>query len=883
MANHPLLIMPLKTRALSLAHFGGKARGLAALACAGLPVPEGFFIATSAYRDFVRHNGLRAAILELALAVQPGRAESAEAASIAIKQLFSAGQFPDYVSRAIAESYQDFTGEAAVAVRSSATAEDLPGLSFAGQQESYLNVRGVDSVMSAVRDCWASLWSARAIAYRQRMVVDSDSLSMGVVVQMMLESEISGVAFSANPVSGDRSELVINSSYGLGEAIVSGLVTPDSYLLDRESLAVSAATPGEKSQQIVYSEGQGVETQPLLMEQRDELSLSPDQLSGLAELVLQAEGVFNGIPQDIEWALVADKFWLLQSRPITNLPAQPLADVVWQPPEAGAKLMRRQVVENMPEPLSPLFEDLYLHKGLDAGMDRLVSILEMPFKLDDLISRPMFVAVNGYGYSRYDFRFSWSLLLLLPKILVWYVRSLPKLLKNLVPLWEQTGLPEYLGEIERYRLTNAAELSEAELLTGVRTLASADAIYWFYITLMVGAAKVSEGLFAWFVSSRLVKGDLTSGMFLGGFASKTLEAQEDLEAIASQLSSHDRLRDLALACAADDLLDRLRLEPEAQMLVSAIDSHLQTFGHQVYNLDFAAPTQAEQPAPVLLSLQSMLRYGQPVRQIGRENLAADRDALTQTTRNSLGPVRRWIFKHLLGWAQRFGPYREQALFYMGAAWPTLRRLSLALGQRQVAAGRFSRAEDVFYLSGDELEELCSADTRHADPAEIQARIEERRNLRQMRKHLHPPARVPQDLRFKFGWLDLTRYFEVWETQKHNSDTGSRLKGFAVSPGQVTAPAVVISSVADFALMRPGSILVCATTTPAWTPLFSQAVGLVTDIGGILAHGSIVAREYGIPAVLGTGNATARIVTGQVLTLDGTAGTVTLMSDSPTRE
>jgi pyruvate,water dikinase len=153
----------------------------------------------------------------------------------------------------------------------------------------------------------------------------------------------------------------------------------------------------------------------------------------------------------------------------------------------------------------------------------------------------------------------------------------------------------------------------------------------------------------------------------------------------------------------------------------------------------------------------------------------------------------------------------------------------------------------------------------------------------MRKHLHPPARVPQDLRFKFGWLDLTRYFEVWETQKHNSDTGSRLKGFAVSPGQVTAPAVVISSVADFALMRPGSILVCATTTPAWTPLFSQAVGLVTDIGGILAHGSIVAREYGIPAVLGTGNATARIVTGQVLTLDGTAGTVTLMSDSPTRE
>jgi phosphohistidine swiveling domain-containing protein len=242
------------------------------------------------------------------------------------------------------------------------------------------------------------------------------------------------------------------------------------------------------------------------------------------------------------------------------------------------------------------------------------------------------------------------------------------------------------------------------------------------------------------------------------------------------------------------------------------------------------------------------------------------------TLNSLGPLRRWLFQKLLGWAQTYGPYREEALFYVGAAWPTLRRLALELGKRLVEAGTLGTADDVFYLQSAELVEAYTARNEDRACAELGRTAARRRELREARKKLHPPGMVPEKSEFKFGPFD----FSAFETQKRNADDSNTLNGFAVSPGKVTGTASVILSPADIAQMKPGTILVCPTTTPAWTPLFTQALGLVTDIGGILAHGSIVAREYGIPAVMGTGNATRRIVSGQQVTVDGDNGTVTIL-------
>jgi rifampicin phosphotransferase len=242
------------------------------------------------------------------------------------------------------------------------------------------------------------------------------------------------------------------------------------------------------------------------------------------------------------------------------------------------------------------------------------------------------------------------------------------------------------------------------------------------------------------------------------------------------------------------------------------------------------------------------------------------------TARSLDPLRRRLFLKILRWAQRFAPYREETLFYIGSAWPTLRRLALELGQRLAEAGSLHAPDDVFYLETGEL--LAASQARRAEQArqDLARLATEHRELREARKRLHPPAAVPPAARWKFGPIDLSGF----ETQKRNVDEGPTLRGFPVSPGQVTAPATVILSPDDFDKMVPDTILVCPTTIPAWTPLFAQANGLVTDIGGVAAHGSIVAREYGIPAVMGTGNGTQRIVSGQQVTVDGDAGTVTLV-------
>lgn len=223
------------------------------------------------------------------------------------------------------------------------------------------------------------------------------------------------------------------------------------------------------------------------------------------------------------------------------------------------------------------------------------------------------------------------------------------------------------------------------------------------------------------------------------------------------------------------------------------------------------------------------RLGQDPRARQRA-IVAERDARVEETARSFDPLRRRLFRVLLGWAQRFGPYREQALFYMGAGWPTLRRLALELGQRLVESGSLLAAEDIFFLETSEIGEAITARTGGRARPNLARLARERRELREARKRLHPPPVVPPGHKLRFGPINLS----AWEPQRHHEPAGMVLRGFAVSPGRVTAPASVILSPADFSKMEPGTILVCPTTTPAWTPLFSLTRGLVTDVGGVLA-------------------------------------------------
>ena len=340
---------------------GGKGLSLAIMATAGLPVPPGFTVAASAYREFVAGQDLQQAVLEHARPQVVGQTASFKAASECIQALFAETPPNDELQDEIGVAYGAFgPGDPPVAVRSSANAEDLPDLSFAGQHETYLNVRGVEAVITAVRNCWASLWTERAIGYRHENGVDQQTVAMAVVVQPMVASEASGALFTANPTTGDRSEIIVNSSFGLGEAIVGGEVTPDTFIVDKDTLTTKETSVGTKEFMIVSADGQGTSIRESSAAERQQLSLAAPLLRELARLAQEVEQHFDGIPQDIEWAVSGGKLALLQSRPMTNLPPAPLRNVKWEVPEPGCRLERDQVVEFMPGPLSPLFQDLYL-------------------------------------------------------------------------------------------------------------------------------------------------------------------------------------------------------------------------------------------------------------------------------------------------------------------------------------------------------------------------------------------------------------------------------------------------------------------------------------------------------------------------------------------
>ena len=383
----------LDTKDDDLEVVGGKGRSLACMARAGFSVPGGFQVTTAAYRSFVSDNDLAERILELARPEIVERGISFEKTSAAIRRLFDEHSPADAIVAAIRDAHASLDGDSGLAVRSSANAEDLPGLSFAGQQETYLNVRGADAVVAAVKKCWSSLWTPQAISYRHQNGIDQGSVAMAVVVQIMVRSEVSGILFTANPATGERSELIVNASFGLGEAVVSGQVTPDTYIVDKASLEAKETVIGPKLQQIVSDGEQGVVLTDVDEGERDRASLSDAMLRELAETALAIERLYDGLPQDIEWAFSGGRLHLLQSRPITNLPVQPI-ELDWTPPPPARFMSRRQIVENMPDPICPLFDELYLTEGLESARKG-VSVM--------IGGGPLFMSVNGYAFQRFDF------------------------------------------------------------------------------------------------------------------------------------------------------------------------------------------------------------------------------------------------------------------------------------------------------------------------------------------------------------------------------------------------------------------------------------------------------------------------------------------------
>ncbi|MEM7335209.1 MAG: PEP/pyruvate-binding domain-containing protein [Chloroflexota bacterium] len=862
-----------------LAIAGGKGANLGELVQAKLPVPAGFVIATSAYERFVADSGIQTKIFEQLAAISLTDPKSGQQVSQNIRGLFMNSQIQGEWLAQLKAAYRELVGngEKAVAVRSSATAEDLPTASFAGQQDTFLNIQSEDALSDAVKKCWASLWTDRAIAYRERQGIDSSGVSIAVIVQKLVPAEASGILFTANPTNGDREELLINATWGLGEAIVSGQVTPDTAVVEKSTLSLSAYDVAEKKV-ITVRTNDGTDEQPVPDILQNKAVLDQETAVRLAQLGIQIEKHY-GMPMDIEWAIANSEISILQARPITSLPPKPLKNVVWEPPAPDTIWMRRQIVEHMPEPLSPLFEDLYLEQGLETAIDMLLDFMKQisgaNFAMKDFVPHGFAATINGYAYTSGSFKMSWRLFWAVIRI---YSRIF-KLIKMPELDYEKAILPNYLAAIDQWRHAVLENKEDEEILQGIAQLATADGSYWFGSAANLGLSRALDSAFDRLLKSFLIRRalpnpDLGSSTFLRGFESKALDAQADMEELANQIRQSPELKTAVFTCPPNQLIKTLHTHPDGAPIVSGLEAYFEAYGHQIYNLDFAAPTQNEDPLPMFLSLQALVKQApeQDVR-TRQAQMAQERETLVKQINERLNPISRHLFNWAWRWTKFYAPYREKVMFYLGSAWPTTRKLAATLGQRLVEAGLLNDPDDIYFLKSEEIKEAIQ-DRKAGQLASSYSKLaQERRELRQSRTALTALPKVPKDASIKFGPFKFSMFDPI--PVGAESD-GPLLKGYAVSTGTVTATASVIDSIEAFDQMQPNTILVCTTTTPAWTPLFSQAVGLVTDVGGALAHGSIVAREYGIPAVMGTGVATERIQTGMRLSIDGDKGIVTIL-------
>ena len=880
---------------------GGKAVNLGELLAAGQPVPPGSCILTSAYEAFVAGNDLHSEIQHQTTTLDPADPDALEAASAAIRARFEAGPIPPEVAADIHEAYQalslDSPGSTpAVAVRSSATAEDLPGLSFAGQQDTYLNVVGEAALLQAVKHCWASLWTARAIGYRARNNISPDDLALAVVVQRMVAAQASGVLFTANPVSGRRDEMVIDASFGLGEAVVQGIVDPDHYVVDSRTWTISGRKLGAKALAILaQSEGGTAEVR---QEQAAAQQALPDaQIIALCQTAARIAGHF-GSPQDIEWAWAEDKLFILQSRPITSL--YPVPDV---PVPAGALgfYFSFAAIQGINDPITPLGRDV-LRLGVGGVLLR---VAEMKVDLVDTfpyageriflnftnaVPDPQFRRLLLALFARGDPPAKQIMLRLIadgrlpleeqrrhgpPRVLFHLLpKVMPRLLQALASpqaalAGGQASAERFLAQVREHdRQARAGGMNLAGRLALMRSDLGSLAeqallpIFPAVFPAIAMLTVVNNWLMEWcgappgsgFAIMRGAPGNVTTEMDLKLWAAA--------QAIRADAPSYEAI----VSQPVPDLLQTYRDGALSPVASRELQGFLAEYGMRaVAEIDFARPRWRDDPSSVLQTLKSYLQITDPAsapnavfqrNAAEAERLAAQYVAQTRARR---GRFRARMLGFVISRMRALGGAREMPKLYIIKLLDIYRSLLLDSAARLVAEGCLDRAEDIFLVPLDTLTHFAGGEA-----IDLKAVVAEKR-----------AAYTSEMARRQIPHIILSTGEAFYEGISDSAAGANNLAGAGVSPGVVEGPVHVVLDPRG-AHLTPGEILVCPATDPGWTTLFLAAGGLVMEMGGMVTHGAVVAREYGIPAVVGVERATERLKTGDRVRVDGGSGIVEIL-------
>jgi len=854
---------------------GGKGAALGAMVRVELPVPEGFVVLTSAYRAFVDDNGLQTEIDRLTREAPTDNLGDLEERARAIQVLFEAAAIRAEISGAISEAYEAMRGGPA-AVRSSATAEDLPEASFAGQHDSYLNVTGAAAVCAAVRRCWGSLWNPEALAYRLRQGVNAADPAMAVVVQRMIAADCAGVLFTANPVNHRRDRMVLNGSWGLGEAVVAGQVTPDQWVVDWKTGAILEAEIVEKEVMTVREKA-GTATRDTPAHLRQAPTLDAGEIAELADLGRAAQTRF-GQPQDIEWARAGGRFSLVQSRPITSLFPLPKPET---DPEEGLRVYfcLNVTAQQMLEPLTPM--GLAYWRALMAGFAFAatgdpdhdvpwfkVAAGRMFLDLTEVLRNPKRWPQLA-GVSDKDPITGEALLSLLERERDAIAHQGPgfRMPLRLVPLLVRLALEALWAavapESARRRLlrrTDAAiEAMEAEakdlthLTERVRfiekTLGQRGSIVWSVPVVVMYPGLAAEEAAMTCLERWL--GDAS------GFApvrralphNSTTEMGLDLWRLARRLEAEGA-------------------EPAPSH--PGVQEFLDRYGHRaVWEIDPGVPRWSEDPTYVLEMLRSYMDQRGEVdreREFSAHQRVAEEAAeeLAEGVRRKKGPLHAWLLRRLIRLYRALAGLREQPKFDGARMIALGRQVLRKAGRELVARGHLDDPADVFFLTLADLRAVSSDATPGMDLAEDVRRLVDQRR-REYRREMDRRA-IPRLM---------TNTGECIFGVPTDNDAEGVLTGVPVSPGIHEGAARVIHDPTR-ARLKSGQVLVCRGADPAWTPLFLTAGALVMETGGPVSHGSVVAREYGLPAVAGVPNATGRVQDGMTLRVDGHTGQVTLL-------
>lgn len=849
-------VLPLFDQSAKLENVGGKGMSLSRLIEAGLPVPDGFHVTTDAYNQYVNDNKISDSVTSLVSGADPDDTAGLELISQTIGELFSQGAVSHKIEEQIIAAYAQMGGTP-VAVRSSGTAEDLPGASFAGQHESYLNIQGTEAVLSAVKRCWASLWTGRAISYRLLNKIDQNTVSLAVVVQKLVFSDSSGVMFTVNPINGKRSEILINAAWGLGEAVVSSLVTPDTAIFDKKNSRIVCHEIADKRVMTVRSTSGSQET-PVDEPLRKKSALTKTHLLELAKMGCRIEDYY-GMPMDVEWALEKGKLFIVQARPITALPPE------WIPPEENVHYSKGSLAEHLPNPVSPLFATMGLFHANKAAH---VLWKHMFGKSISKLwpQNGAYTTINGYVYLSCVYK---PLLITVKSL---SPRSLREGMKNSVPRYE-AARNDFVKAFSRWENIRPETLSANELLSDIGLIFDAASEYFTKIQLCLPAAMTSETMLRKLFGKAAEQSGISDmSVFLVGFETDSLRAEKNLYEIAVWIKQRPELSGYFTNTSAkriehdfSSLSSPERIAPELyNEWKTKLIQHLMKYGYACYEYDFAVSTPLEEPLPMIESMKSFVSGGGRNPFDRQTKAVRRREQATEAMLNQVWGPRKWLFSKLLRWAQQTGSMREDAICHMGMAHPLIRQMFAEIASRLVRSDAVVQAGDIYWLEQQELEMLVLR-LDHGDVLPDLAEVVSiRKKEMEQRLKFVSPEILPEK-----SSVSARKKKPVWK------DGRMLLTGIGTSAGLVTARACVLSGPDDFDQFQPGDVLIAVTTTPAWTPLFASAGAVVTDIGGPLSHSSIVAREYGIPAVMAVSAATHTIQSGQTVTVDGGAGTVTV--------